>query len=90
MGGGVCGRPASLAGFTSFFIVLSAALAASTPVTSVASGGYNGLYEQVCPRLSSLRILAAKECSDQRQQNQNSVDACTAADVCHRLQYNNN
>lgn len=58
MGGGVIGRPASLAGFTSVLVLLSAAFVASTPVSTLPSGGYNGMYEQVRHRLLSLlRIL---------------------------------
>ena len=58
MGGGITGRSASVAGCASFFVLLSAALAASAPVTTLPPGGYNGFYEQVCRArmFSSLRV----------------------------------
>ena len=59
MGGDITGRPASLAGCTAFFVLLSAALAATTPLSTLPSGGYHGFYEQVCPWwLSSMRVLS--------------------------------
>lgn len=55
MGGVSFGRPASLAaGFTSFFVLLAAALGVLTPVTTLRPGGFNGLGEKVCSQFVEL------------------------------------
>lgn len=96
MGGVGTGRSATSAGFTSFFVLLSAALAVSTPVTTLRPGGYNGLDEKVCPEFVELAEgnYAAKRYSDQRHiaktrmLRSGRTTPCNFADVCHNHQHN--